>query len=120
MSFLDEIVSSYQNKGIVLIDTHELKKDDIALTLAVHVHPGAKQEKLEVREGILNIFIQARAQDGKANERLKKVLAKKLGISPSSVLIDKGQRSRDKKIIINYVSTPHKQGDYFREKINLL
>jgi hypothetical protein len=45
---------------------------------------------------VLVVRVAAPALDGRANRALCRSLAKRLGIPPASVMIVRGQRSRDK------------------------
>jgi hypothetical protein len=48
------------------------------------------------REGSILIRVSAPPVDGKANEALCRLVAKKAGIAPSRVTIARGQTARDK------------------------
>ena len=69
--------------------------------LNVKVIPGAsKDELLNPQEGRLRIRIAAAPEDGKANAALIAFLAKKLGCSKSSVVINAGEKSRFKTVCL--------------------
>ena len=74
---------------------------DKKTTLTLHVQPNARQnEILGFEDGILRIKIAAPPIDGKANKELIAFLSKRLGISKSSITIDRGQTSKSKVISI--------------------
>lgn len=64
--------------------------------LALRVTPGARVESLSVSAGVLNVKVRAKPTDGAANTAVIRLLAKALGIPPSSIELLRGDRSRDK------------------------
>ncbi len=75
------------------------------LLLLVHVQPKAKRDEVVGLHGeALKIRLKAPPVEGKANEALRKFLAKLLKISKSSVKIVAGETARDKKIYLKGVS----------------
>jgi hypothetical protein len=71
-------------------------------TISVRIQASARQDELVgMREGVLVIRVTAPALEGRANESVRRVLAKHLGVSRSSVTIMRGHRSRDKVIQID-------------------
>jgi uncharacterized protein (TIGR00251 family) len=65
--------------------------------ISVRVQARARRDELvAIREGILLVRVAAPALDGRANRSLCRLLAKSLGVAPSSVLIIRGRHSRDK------------------------
>ena len=71
------------------------------MTLHLKVKPGSKVDQLVYdANGLLNVKIKAPAQDGKANAYLIEFLAKKLGVSKSSVTIVAGFTNPHKRIEI--------------------
>jgi len=81
--------------------------------LRVRVTPGAKKSALSVRaDGLLQVRLPAPAVDGKANAALIRWLARDLlGLSRSAVRIQRGERSREKTLVIDATS------DWVRERI---
>ena len=72
---------------------------DEALILTVRVQPGARTSALlGVAEGILRVRLAAPAQEGRANEALRELLAERLGTAKSRVEIIKGQAGRLKQV----------------------
>jgi uncharacterized protein YggU (UPF0235/DUF167 family) len=59
-----------------------------------------------IREGVLVIRVTAPAVDGRANESMRRLVAKRLGVPKSAITIIRGQRSRDKVIAIDGVDEP--------------
>lgn len=71
------------------------------MKLQVKVKPNAKQQKIEEAEdGSLIISLKSPPIDGKANEELIKLLAKKYQVSKSQISIQSGLSSRHKLIEI--------------------
>lgn len=71
------------------------------LSLKIHVHPGSNRDEIEgLISDRIKIRIKAPAVDNKANDYLKKFLAKQFGVSKSSVEISRGQKSRMKTLVI--------------------
>ena len=64
--------------------------------LAVRVTPGAKQEGLEIAGGRLLAKVRAKPEDGKANEAVRELIARALGLAPSRVEMLRGATSREK------------------------
>lgn len=67
-------------------------------TLIVKVIPRAKRNEVVEKNGQFIVRVTAPAQDGKANEAVRKYLAKYLDISPSRLRIVRGITSRHKHI----------------------
>jgi hypothetical protein len=72
--------------------------------VSVRVQANARRDELVgIRDGGLVVRVAAPALDGRANRALCRLLAKRLGVSPSSVTIVRGQRSRDKLVQVEGV-----------------
>jgi uncharacterized protein (TIGR00251 family) len=119
LNLLDDLKNAYQKIGLN-VEGRELDQGDVSLFMDVKIHPAAKQESIIIRDSTLNVFVKDKPVEGQANQRLCKVLSKSLGISPSSVLIDKGHRSKVKKVVLNYQITANKNVMFFTEKIEHL
>ena len=66
-------------------------------TLRVRVQPRASREAiLGWREDALRLAVTAPPVDGEANEAVRRLLARALGVAPSAVSVVRGERSRDK------------------------
>ncbi len=67
------------------------------MRLAVLVKPGAKQERaIRQPDGSLCIWVRERAQEGRANTAVCRVVAEIYGLPRSAVRITAGHRSRHK------------------------
>ena len=78
-----------------------MKDDSEIVKIKVKVLPrGAKDQILGMDQGEIKIKLTAPPVEGKANEALKRFLAKKLGLKKKSIEIVKGIRSRTKIIEI--------------------
>jgi uncharacterized protein (TIGR00251 family) len=68
----------------------------------VRVQPRARRDELAgERDGALLVRVTAPPVDGKANEAVRKLLAKRLGIAPGRVSVVRGASSRDKVVEID-------------------
>lgn len=79
--------------------------DNLPDVLHVKVTPKAKSERIkkEVRDDgsvIYKIYVTVVPEDGKANDAVIKLLAKKLGVAKSDLTIIKGHTSREKTILL--------------------
>ena len=83
------------------------RNDVLVATISVRVRASARQDELVgMRDGILLIRVSAPALEGRANESVRRVLAKHLGVPKSSVRIVRGHRSREKVIQIDGLDQP--------------
>ena len=74
-----------------------LKRSGNALTLTLHIQPGAKKTEVAGEHGdALKIRLAAPPVDGKANAALLEFIADKLGVAKSAVTLKSGQTSRRK------------------------
>lgn len=64
--------------------------------IAVKATPKASRDRI-VREGdVLRIYVTAPADKGKANEAVRKLLAKALGVPKTRLTLLRGETARDK------------------------
>jgi hypothetical protein len=69
--------------------------------LAVKITPNAGRNEITgFKEGTLHIKIAAPPEKGKANKELVDFLSERLGVKKSTILIIKGQTSRNKVITV--------------------
>jgi hypothetical protein len=74
-------------------------------TLRFHVVPNAKRDKVVGEHGdTIKIKLRAVAVEGKANSALCCFLAEELKISRRAIVLERGQKSRDKLIRIKGLS----------------
>ena len=82
-----------------------IRERDGAITFEVRVAPRASRNRIVgVQEGALKVALTAPPVDGAANEALKKLLAKAVGVAKSDVEILRGDRARIKVLRIHGVS----------------
>ncbi|MBE9227067.1 DUF167 domain-containing protein [Phormidium sp. LEGE 05292] len=68
----------------------------------VKVKPNSKQQKIqEEADGSLTVHLKSPPVDGKANEELIKLLAKKFNVSKSQITIKSGLSSKTKLVEID-------------------
>jgi uncharacterized protein len=65
-------------------------------TVAVSVKPGAKAAAITFNHGMVEIRVKEPAREGRANTACAKLLAKTLGVPPSTVRLVRGAQSRVK------------------------
>ena len=74
-----------------------IREVEDGITLEVRVAPRASRNRIVgAQDGALKVTLTAPPVDGAANEALKKLLAKAIGVSKSDVEIVRGDRSRIK------------------------
>jgi uncharacterized protein (TIGR00251 family) len=74
-------------------------------TIRVHVIPNAKIDKVVGEHGdAIKVKLRAPAVEGKANAALRRFLAEKLNIPQRAIVLERGERSRDKVIRIDGLS----------------
>ncbi len=74
-------------------------------TIAVRLSPrGSRDELVGLRDGVLVAKVTAPPVDGRANEALCKLVAKRVGVPPSRVSVVRGEKSRDKLIRVEGAS----------------
>jgi uncharacterized protein len=72
--------------------------------IEVRVTPNSSKEGVFVEGEQIKVYVHDAPQDGQANEKVIKLLAKKLGVAKSRVEIVRGQTSRTKLIQVEGVS----------------
>jgi len=71
------------------------------MLISVKVIPNSKKAEIEkIREDNFKVKVDEKAAKGKANMRLMEILAEHFKVSKSSIVILKGQKSRNKIIEI--------------------
>ena len=71
-------------------------------SLALHVQPGAKRSAPAGLHGErLKLRIAAPALDGRANDALIAFVAERLGVPRARVAVAKGERSREKLVVVS-------------------
>lgn len=86
---------------------------DQDLVLHLYVQPKASRDSFAGLHGDeLKLAITAPPVDGKANEHIRKYLAKQCRIAKSQVLIEKGELGRHKKVRLRGPLTPPPDWDW--------
>ena len=70
--------------------------------ISVRLQPRASRDEITgLRDdGVLVVRVTAPPVDGRANDALCKLLAKRLDVAPSRVSVVRGERSRDKLVLV--------------------
>lgn len=72
--------------------------------IAVRVQPRARRNELAgERNGALVVRVTAPPVEGRANDAVRKLLAKRLGIAPGRVSVVRGESGRDKLVEVEGV-----------------
>jgi uncharacterized protein YggU (UPF0235/DUF167 family) len=75
--------------------------------IPVRLQASARRDELvDIRDGVLLARVSAPALEGRANHALRRLLARRLGIAPSRVVILRGQHSRNKLVRVDGVDQP--------------
>lgn len=81
-----------------------IRRAEGAITFEVRVAPRASRDRIiGVQQGVLKVALTAPPVEGAANEALRKLIAKKLGVSKTAVEIVRGDRGRAKLIRVHGV-----------------
>ncbi|HRD69956.1 MAG TPA: DUF167 family protein [Legionella sp.] len=76
-------------------------RENDELIVFIYVQPGAKStEIVGIHDGALKIRLNALPIDGRANDVLKKFLAKQFHVAASKVQLIQGEKSKKKKFLI--------------------
>ncbi len=116
MSLSDDLKKTFGEVGLS-VDVKELDVEDVSITLNVKVRPASKLEQISIQQNRLIVHLREKAVDNMANEGVTEAIGEALGLPKSSVFINRGHRSKEKKIVLNYVTGPSKQSSYFCSKI---
>lgn len=77
--------------------------DELRVSFFVRARPGSKLTKVSVGPGgELLVWVRARAIEGAANEAIREVLAECLGVSTSSISLEKGALGRSKQFTVGF------------------
>lgn len=79
--------------------------------IAVRLRPrGHADELLGLEDGVLQAKVSAPPVDGKANRALCRLVAKRAGVAPSRVTVLRGEKSRDKLLLVEGIDEPTLMG----------
>ncbi len=77
-----------------MTDPHPLVKS--GARIAVRATPRAARDRIDLAATPIRVWVTAVPEDGKANEAIRKLLAKSLGIAKSRLTLIAGHVARDK------------------------
>lgn len=93
-------------------------KDSEVISFSVQAKTGAKVSKIcKSDSGDLIVYTRQRPVDGKANKDIQESLSNVFGVSKSCIEIDKGEKSKSKKIVVYFQFTKDKAMSYYLEMI---
>jgi len=72
--------------------------------VVIRVSPRASRNLVELRDGVVRVYVTTAPTDGQANAAVIEQLAKKLGIAKSHLTIVRGETSREKLIHVEGLS----------------
>ena len=75
------------------------------MELDIRVHPRASRNAIEVDGERVTVRVTAAPESGKANDAVVELLAKRLRVPKSSVRIVRGSKSRNKRVVIEGISS---------------
>ncbi|MGN6258660.1 MAG: DUF167 domain-containing protein [Solirubrobacterales bacterium] len=79
--------------------------------IEVRLRPrGHADELLGLADGVLQAKVSAPPVDGKANKALCRLVAKRAGVPPSRVSVIRGEKSRDKLLLVEGIDEPTLMG----------
>lgn len=70
------------------------------MLLIIHVQPKANRNAIEVDGDKIVVRVIAAPENGKANDAVVALLAKKLGVAKRSIAVTRGHKARDKQLDI--------------------
>jgi hypothetical protein len=75
--------------------------------IEVRLRPrGHADELLGFEDGVLQARVSAPPVDGKANKALCRLVAKRVGVAPSRVSVVRGEKSRQKLLLVEGIDEP--------------
>lgn len=80
-----------------LPDLSHLAQENAEIT--VRVTPKAARDSLTEDDGGLRITVTAPPENGKANEAVRQLLARAMGVAPSRLQLRRGHTARDKAFV---------------------
>ncbi len=63
----------------------------------VEVFPSSKKEKVEIKKGKYVVYVKEEAKEGKANKRVKELLAEVFTVPKEKVILIYGHKKRKKR-----------------------
>ena len=75
------------------------------LVLSVRAFPGAKRSNVRMTEDCLKVYVTQIPEKGKANEAIRKQIAKSLNLRISQVELLRGETSSHKQFLLRNVQT---------------
>lgn len=79
--------------------------------IEVRLRPrGHADELLGLVDGVLQAKVAAPPVDGKANQALCRLVAKRAGVAPSRVSVIRGEKSRQKVLLVEGIDEPTLMG----------
>jgi hypothetical protein len=75
------------------------------VSISIRVQPRARRDEIaSIREGVVVVRVTAPPLEGRANDAVARVLAERLGVRAAAVKIVRGERARDKVVVIEGLS----------------
>lgn len=82
-----------------------LESSPTGIILSIKACPGAKRNEVRLADDVLKVYVTQIPEKGKANEAIRKQLAKSLHLRPSQVELLQGETSPQKKFLLRNVTT---------------
>ena len=71
------------------------------MRIQVAVHPNSKHPHIESKEGVLHVYVSARAVEGRANDAVVEAIARHFKVSKSRVAFVSGLKSKVKVLSVD-------------------
>ena len=113
---MHDLLQAWQNLGT----SAQLQEgaEGLHVQLNIEARPKSSRDKIILRKnGNLKIMLHAPAVEGKANEALIALLAKRCGVAPREVCLVRGDKRKAKVIRIDYYFSAHKDAAYYAAKL---
>lgn len=64
--------------------------------VSVRVTPGARESAIDWQGTVLRVKVREKAEKGRANEAVTRLLAERLGVAPRDITLKRGATAREK------------------------
>ena len=86
------------SNGVMVLETHEE-----GVVLAIRACPGAKRNEVRYVDGCVKVYVTQIPEKGKANEAIRKQLARSLELRASQIELLQGETCVQKKFLLRNV-----------------
>jgi uncharacterized protein (TIGR00251 family) len=84
------------------MENNPIRPSGNEVAVYIRVHPGSSRKRIEGNiAGRIQVYVNAPPEAGRANSEALKVLADALGIRPSALKLARGEKSRQKTVLVS-------------------